>query len=317
MDTRGRSSTTEGTVFCVPSVTAVIPFYGDPGDTLRLIAQLRTDPPPCLAEIIVVDDASPVPFPSLPVEGDPGLAVTVARRPENGGFGSAVNTGLDQVHTPLALVLNSDVEITGQDIEALVAGAQPWQPAVVSPQVVNEDGTPQWSGRHFPTILHQTVEWLTPLARFRHLPQLHEAVGHDVVAAASDHPVAVDWVMGAVMLLPLDQVQEVGGFDEDFHMNSEEVDLQRRLRELGVPSVVIPQIRVVHAGGGSSDPAKRRRWLVDSRAHYARKWGHPRVLKGSLLAATGVNFAVNTVRQLRGTDVDARAVLRQELELLR
>lgn len=317
MDTRNRSSTPEGAAFCVPSVTAVIPFYGDPGDTLRLIAQLRSEPPPCLAEIIVVDDASPVPFPSLSAEDDAGPAVTVARRPDNGGFGSAVNTGLDQVHTPLALVLNSDVEITGQDIEALVASAQPWQPAVVSPQVVNEDGTPQWSGRHFPTILHQTVEWLTPLARFRHLPQLHEAVGHDVMAAASDQPVAVDWVMGAVMLLPLVQVKEVGGFDEDFHMNSEEVDLQRRLRELGVPSVVIPQIRVVHAGGGSSDPAKRRRWLVDSRAHYAHKWGHPRLLKAALTAATAVNFLVNTLRQARGTDVDALAVLRQERGLLR
>jgi len=187
---------------------------------------------------------------------------------------------------------------------------------VVSPQVVNEDGTPQWSGRHFPTVLHQTVEWLTPLARFRHLDVLHEAVGHDVAAARSASPVAVDWVMGAVLLLPMAQVRAVGGFDEEYFMNSEEVDLQRRLRERGVPSIVVPAVRVPHGLHGSSDPLRRRGWLVDSRYRYARKFGHPRVLKAALTAATGANFAVNALRQARGVDVDARAVLRDEHALV-
>ena len=123
-----------------------------------------------------------------------------------------------------------------------------------------------------PTVLHQTVEWLTPLARFRHLDVLHEAVGHDVAAARSASPVAVDWVMGAVLLLPMAQVRAVGGFDEEYFMNSEEV--------------------------------------------YARKFGHPRLLKAALTAATGANFAVNALRQARGVDVDARAVLRDEYALV-
>ena len=38
------------------------------------------------------------------------------------------------------------------------AAAAPYQPAVASPQVVNDDGTPQWSGRHFPTVGHQTED---------------------------------------------------------------------------------------------------------------------------------------------------------------
>lgn len=158
--------------------------------------------------------------------------------------------------------------------------------------------------------MHQTVEWLTPLARFRHLPALHEAVGHDVAAAHAETPAPVDWVMGAVMLLPMAQVRAVGGFDEDYFMNSEEVDLQRRLRDAGVPSIVVPSVRVPHASGGSSDPLRRRGWLVDSRFRYARKFGRPRALKAALTAATGVNWAVNRVRQARGTDVDAAAVFR-------
>lgn len=293
------------------AVTVVIPHYGDPAPTLALVDRLLADPGDALAAVVVSDDASPTPYPEA---HDPRL--TVVRRERNGGFGANVNTGLSEVDTDLALVLNSDALITGEQIDALVAAAAPFQPAVVSPQVVNEDGSPQWSGRHFPTVLHQGVEWLTPLARFRHLPVLHEAVGHDVAAARSAAPVAVDWVMGAVMLLPMAQVRAVGGFDEEYFMNSEEVDLQRRLRDRGVASIVVPSVRVEHGMHGSSDPLRRRGWLVDSRFRYARKFGRPRALKAVLTAATGVNYAVNRVRQARGTDVDAAAVLRDEHALI-
>ena len=304
----------------VPPVTVVIPHYGDPRPTQELVTALQRNPGQAIAEIVVSDDASPVPFPPpspamRETSGTPPL--TVVRREANGGFGANVNTGLSKVTTDLALVLNSDALITGEQVDALVTAAAPYQPAVVSPQVVNEDGTPQWSGRHFPTVLHQTVEWLTPLARFRHLPLLHEAVGHDVAAARAEAPVTVDWVMGAVMLLPMAEVRAVGGFDEAYFMNSEEVDLQLRLRERGIPSLVIPDVRVPHAQGGSSDPLRRRAWLVDSRFRYARKHGRPRLLKAALTAATGVNYAVNRVRQARGTDVDAGAVLRAERALLK
>lgn len=293
------------------AVTVVIPHYGDPAPTRALVDHLLAEPGRALAAVVVSDDASPTPYPKA---HDPRL--TVVRREANGGFGANVNSGLAAVRTPLALVLNSDALMTGAQIDALVAVAAPFQPAVVSPQVVNEDGSPQWSGRHFPTVLHQGVEWLTPLARFRHLPVLHEAVGHDVAAARSAAPVAVDWVMGAVMLLPMAQVRAVGGFDEEYFMNSEEVDLQRRLRDRGVASIVVPSVRVEHGMHGSSDPLRRRGWLVDSRFRYARKFGRPRALKAVLTAATGVNYAVNRVRQARGVDVDARAVLRDEHALV-
>lgn len=55
---------------------------------------------------------------------------------------------------------------------------------------------------------------------------------------------------------------------------------------------------------------------MDSRFRYARKFGRPRALKAALTAATAVNYAVNRVRQARGTDVDARAVLRAERDLV-
>jgi N-acetylglucosaminyl-diphospho-decaprenol L-rhamnosyltransferase len=283
----------------------VIPHYGDPAPTLGLIDALRGQEPLVPERIIVSDDASPIPFPRT--EG-----VEVVRRPRNGGFGSAVNSGMELVETPLALVLNSDLAVGETFVRDLVAAALPWQPALVGPQLRDPSGAPQWVGRHFPTVAHQTVEWLTPLARFRHFDVLHEAVGHNV-ACTDGAVVPVDWVVGAAMLVPVAEFRAVGGFDERFFMNAEEVDLQRRLRLRGVPSIFAGTVSALHEGGGSSDPALRREWLVSGRLIYAQKWGGERRLRAALATTSVINAGANALRQLMGRDVSALATLRREL----
>lgn len=296
-------------------VSVVIPHYGDPAPTFALIDSLKRQKnaagvlSDAISEIIVADDCSPEPFPEIEV-------VSVLRRDVNGGFGSAVNSGMAVAKSNVALVLNSDLEIDDTFVEELLAAAKPWQPAVLSPQVVDHAGAPQWVGRHFPTVMHQVVEWLTPLARFRHLPLLHENVGHDL-RCVDGQTVPVDWVVGAAMLIPVAQFREAGGFDERFFMNSEEVDLQRRLREMGIPSVFLGNVSVRHEGGGSSDPERRRQWLVSSRLEYARKWGGSRRLAITLKTASWMNFGVNSMRQQLRGNINARDVLRTELAYLK
>jgi len=289
------------------AVTVVIPHHGSPGPTRDLLASLDTQAVARPVQVVVVDDASPEPFPA--VDG-----FQVVRREVNGGFGSAVNSGAAVAEHPLLLVLNSDLEIGPDFLPALLAAAAPWLPAVVSPRVVGHDGRPAWTGRHFPTVGHQTVEWLTPLARFRDWPCLHEAVGHDTRAAQG--ATVVDWVVGAAMLLPTADFRAVGGFDERFFMNAEEVDLQRRLRDRGLPAVVLDAPTVTHEGGGSSDPERRRQWLVASRLAYAEKWGGRRRLQAALTTATAVNLLWNGGRRVAGRPVHPIRTARHELDLI-
>ncbi|MDQ4488836.1 glycosyltransferase family 2 protein [Sinomonas sp. ASV486] len=291
------------------SVTAVIPHYGDPATALALVRSLQTQRGGLLAGIVVSDDASPVPFPET--EG-----VHVVRRERNGGFGSAVNTGMERVETELALVLNSDLEIGATFVEDLVRAAYPWQPAVVSPHVVRPNGVQEWIGAHFPSPAHHATEWLSPLARFRESDAWREGVGIDS-RCTEGVVVPVDWVKGAAMLIPVGPFRAVGGFDEAYFMFAEEVDLQRRLREVGVPSIFAGTVTVTHEGGGSSDPERRRHWLVESRLKYAAKWGGESALKASLATASVVNFGVNALRQVAGRDVDSVATLRRELGYLK
>lgn len=286
----------------------MIPHFGDPAPTVALVDLLRAQDGVDIAQIVVSDDCSPVPFPD--VDG-----VTVVRRTTNGGFGANVNSGLAEVRSPYALVLNSDLEISPTFVRDIVEAAGPWQPAVVGPALIDAGGVSAYSGRHFPTMCQQVVEWLTPLVRLRGTRLLHEAVGHDT-RAVPGATVLVDWVVGAAMLLPMDEVRDVGGFDERFFMNAEEVDLQRRLRERGVPSVYVGSVVVTHEGGGSSDPERRLEWLLEGRRIYAAKWGGLRRLQGGLTAASVVNLVWAAARRLAGRPTEPMRRFRQDLDLI-
>ena len=288
-------------------VTVVVPHYGPPAptrDTVRSLVAQGHDP----LQVVVVDDHSPEPLGDLD-------GAEVVHRSTNGGFGAAVNTGVERARHPLLLILNSDVSVGPTFVADLVAAADPWLPAVVGPLVLDPGGTPAPTARHFPRVRHHAVEWLTPLARFRDRRLLHEAVGHDT-RAVPGAVLPVDWVVGAAMLVPTADFRAVQGFDPRYFMNSEEIDLQRRLRERGLPSVFAGTVSLTHVGGGSSDPAARRRWLVASRMAYAERWGGRRRLAVALTVATGVNTVANVVRNLRGSDVDPVAVAREEWRLI-
>ncbi|MSS44852.1 glycosyltransferase family 2 protein [Cutibacterium sp. WCA-380-WT-3A] len=288
-------------------VSVVIPHYGDPFQTLRLISQLRHQD--TRLEIIVSDDASPSPFPK-------GEGYRVVRRDHNGGFGSAVNSGAASATGELLLILNSDLSLSPTFIGELLRASQPYMPAVVSPRVVEHD-RPNYTARHWPKNRHHVWEWMTPFARIRHTRLWHRLVGHDLAAYEAITARHVDWVMGACMLIPRSAFTEVGGFDERFFMNSEEVDLQRRLTAIGVSSIYIPGVSVEHAAGGSTPSDRRRSWVTDSRFQYAHKWGGARRLRVLLMAATEVNFVWNLSRQIRRVkDVDARAISAYERRLI-
>lgn len=292
-----------------PSISAIIPHYGDSEPTQALIAQLEAQLGAPDIEIIVSDDCSPSPFPE-------GSGYQLIRRERNGGFGSNVNSAAAAATGDYLLVLNSDLSLSPNFVSELAQAATKFPNTVISPKVI-EHGAANYTARRWPKARHHAWEWLTPLARIRHTKLWHRFVGHDLKAHASSSAVSVDWVMGACMLIPRDAFERVGGMDERFFMNSEEVDLQRRLSEAGVPSMYLPEISVEHAAGGSTPSDRRRGWVTDSRFQYAQKWGGVRGLRALLLIATELNLLWNLTRQARRVQgVNARRTRRHERQLI-
>lgn len=295
-----------------PTVSVVIPFFGDPADTLALIEQLRGQDEADL-EIIVSDDVSPTPFPD--VEG-----VQVVRRTQNGGFGAAVNSGVEAATGELLLVLNSDLEISSRFVADLVREAAPFQPCVAGPVLLEgEDRIPAPSARFFPKVRHYAVEWCSPFARFHDTGVWRRCHGHDL-AAVPGRVIETEWVVGAVMLIPTASYRAVGGMDENFFMNCEEVDLQYRLRERGVKALFVGTVSCLHEGGGSSADDRRGQWALDARFYLMDKEHGRRgrlQMTAALYAASGVNLLANVARSIYNNDVDVRRITRRELAMIR
>lgn len=74
----------------------------------------------------------------------------------------------------------------------------------------------------------------------------------------------VDAVSGGFMLIDRDWWDRLAGFDERFFLYSEELDLCRRMRDLGGKVGLVPAARLMH-DIGSGDPASPARMLLSMR----------------------------------------------------
>jgi GT2 family glycosyltransferase len=113
----------------------------------------------------------------------------------------------------------------------------------------------------------------------------------------------VDWVTGAALAASRELFGRLGGFDEDFFLFCEEVDLCRRVHNLGGTVVYEPRVTLIHVGGATlSDEDLRVRWIAAGKARYTRKHhGRLVLLLARLGAATAylASFPLWLVRRLR------------------
>jgi hypothetical protein len=98
---------------------------------------------------------------------------------------------------------------------------------------------------------------------------------------AYDTEGVVGAVNGAFMLMREDVVRTVGGFDEDYWMYGEDLDLCLRTTQAGWDVYYWPGLEVVHVKGGSSGKARSARvnWAFHSamwifyRKHFLSVYG--------------------------------------------
>ena len=171
----------------------------------------------------------------------------------NGGFAAGVNEGLRHLADPTAdvLLLNPDAVVSREAVECL-GEALSSDPALASvgPQQVDDDGHSAHIAWPFPS---PAGAWL-------------EAVGLGRLRRPQ-------FVVGSVLLLRREALDQVGGFDEErFFLYSEETDWARRAVRLGWRHRVEPAARAVHVGGAmSTDHARREALFHAAQEIYLRK----------------------------------------------
>jgi N-acetylglucosaminyl-diphospho-decaprenol L-rhamnosyltransferase len=216
-------------------------------------------------QVIVVDNAS----------GDGSAAairrrfdwVQVVERQDRAGFGANHNLALSQATGRHVLMLNDDTSICPGAIDTLVGVLdRDAALAVAAPRVLDAAGEPQASAWRQPSPL---LDVLVAASLGRLPPAL----------SAGSQPRRVGWALGCALLARRDALLAAGGFDEEYFMYCEEIDLSRRLAGAGLATVWVPAATAVHAGqvstGGHGSRARAVEMARSRRAFWERHYSTP------------------------------------------
>jgi GT2 family glycosyltransferase/glycosyltransferase involved in cell wall biosynthesis len=176
--------------------------------------------------------------------------ITLVRNRENLGFVKNCNKGMALGRSPYVLLLNSDVIVTPNWLEALLEAAEA-NPSVAA---VNP-------------LTNYAANINLPMA-----PGLSFLDMHDYVQQNTSHEVFdVVTSVGFCLLLRRAALENVGMFDEVFGMGyCEESDLAMRLTSHGWRTVTAPWVYVYHKGGASFTQRDER--YLKNRAIFDERW---------------------------------------------
>ncbi|HSL43683.1 MAG TPA: glycosyltransferase family 2 protein [Anaerolineales bacterium] len=206
-------------------------------------------------EIVVVDNASTDGSVDMLKAEFPSVALVTLEK--NIGFGAASNRGIQRCRSEHIYLINADTRVKSGSVQALNRYLE-FHPeaAMVGPRMLNPDGTLQTSCFYYPTPLHVFLYISGSYKLIPHLPLLKK---RSLQKVASDESMAVPWIHGAALAFRRDQIQSVGGFDENFFLYFEEVDLCYRLTLQGQQMHFMPEAEIIHVGGGTT--VQRRAWF--------------------------------------------------------
>ena len=268
-------------------LTSVIVSYNVRDLILRCIASLRADG---VDDIVVVDNASTDGSPEAIRRSEPDIRLLTLQT--NTGFGGGVNRAVARTDSQYVLVTTPDVVVEPGSTKALrtVLDDMP-DVGLVAPRILTPDGDLYPSVRRFPSLVdaagHAFLHFVWPSNPFSRRYKMSDW----------DHAVAADadWVAGTHFLVRRAAWDAVGGFDEQFFMFVEDVDLCWRLQEAGWRVRYEPAATIVHEISGSADQTPYRMILEHHRSLYRFNRKRARGVQRALLPVIGAALVVRTV----------------------
>lgn len=264
-------------------IAIIIPTWNHWSQTKRCLDSLAELTYPH-ADILIVDNGSTDETVHQVETNWP--AVSLIENGENLGFGKACNVGISHIkpETTHILLLNNDTIVPPDLLENLLATASTL-PAlgILTPQLRYLDTPDQiWftgSRRHWLTL---EAADLGPVQPRSSLPV--------------DTTIQVDIVFGTAMFIPRSVLDQIGGFDEDFFLYYEDLELCGRVQELGYTLYYTPNTTIYHQVSASTDDGQEMYYYHRARSSvlYFRKvtagWRIPFIILNRTASALRTSF---------------------------
>ncbi len=228
-------------------------------------------PPSAPFEIIVVDNASLDDSVSMMKREFPEVAVI--ENSGNPGFAAANNQGIKEARGQYTMLLNPDTRVYADafDIMLRELDADP-SVAACGPEILNPDGSLQMGPGLLPTfrslLYGKTILRKTGLFR-RHYLELKKR-NFDLNESERGF---VNKLSGAAVTVRSEVFNQIGLLDESFFMYYEDTDLFYRIVQAGWKPLYLPDAKITHIGGQSSNQisVQKRLLLYQSLFIFLRK----------------------------------------------
>lgn len=216
-------------------------------------------------EIIVVDNNSP--DRSIERLNDDFPNVKLILNDINSGFGAANNLGNKYATGKYLFFLNSDTLLISNAIFDFFQFMERTTDAgVCGGNLLTKELKPNMSFvRIKPSLFYHINELFFELFTKALYFKSYRFLNHNNILEIKG------FIIGADFFVRKKVFEKVKGFDEDFFMYYEEVELTYRIEKLNYKSYVLPFVKIIHLEGGSTLSHNKIKWMDESQKLYYKK----------------------------------------------
>ena len=178
--------------------------------------------------------------------------------PQNYGFAQGYNLALQQIEAEYYWILNSDVAVEPDSLQALRAClAREPEVWACQPKILSDAQPEQFE------YAGAAGGWIDILGYPFCRGRIFETVENDT--GQYEEEADIFWASGAALFIRAERFHALQGFDPEFFAHMEEVDLCWRIKRLGGRVLYCPNSRVRHLGGGTLQMGHPRKTYLNFR----------------------------------------------------
>ncbi|HBI17370.1 MAG: Glycosyl transferase, family 2 [Candidatus Moranbacteria bacterium GW2011_GWF2_34_56] len=179
---------------------------------------------------------------------------------KNIGFAKANNRGAKISTGKYICFINPDASIVSDNIQDIINEFESdVSVGVIGPKILKEGEIQRWSVGADLSVA-EILKGKAGLARSNKFWN-------------SLKKIKVDWVSGVSMFIKREDFMKVGGFDENFFLYYEDVDLCKRIKKLNKKVIYFPSFEVNHLEGKSSNKKyEQKLQYFKAQDYYYKKW---------------------------------------------
>jgi len=310
-----------------PELSIVIVNWNTKDLLRRCVESIANSNIPTQFEVVVVDNASHDESLAL-INDSPSVQsllatqqLKIVQNSENVGFGRANNQAFALTKSPFVFLLNPDAQVDPDAVGKLLQTIRSNHGiGACGPRILNADGSIQTSVYFSPPSPWHTFLWQLKL----YLVLPGKLRGELLLGRHWTHNRRRDvpMLIGAALLVRREVIDEVGGFDEQFEMYSEDHEWCWRMRKSGWRVVFDPSATVTHHGGVSATKRWSNEEKLRVRLDSGFKFEQLALSRLKLIANQLANYVVVSTqiagRQITGADIgDLRLIKKIHTEHLK